>query len=209
MNICSCGCKKEILFKWWHKYRQPRYLVGHHLKGIPFSPEHKRKIGISNLGKNLGRKHSKDTIAKFIQSNKGKPMPVHVKQKLIKSRKGTHHSLQSRQKISNSLLKKQIFTGFSVPLRIAIRNCEPYKKWRTLVFQRDNYTCQTCLMHSRDLEAHHKLPFHKMILNNNIKNLEEALICNELWDVNNGITLCGKCHTIIDIHRKRMFKKCD
>ena len=29
---------------------------------------------------------------------------------------------------------------------------------------------------------------------NNIKTLEEAIRCPELWDINNGRTLCNTCH---------------
>lgn len=29
---------------------------------------------------------------------------------------------------------------------------------------------------------------------NNIKTLEESIYCDELWNINNGITLCIECH---------------
>lgn len=60
-----------------------------------------------------------------------------------------------------------------------------YKDWRRSVFARDNYTCQKCKTPSKRIQAHH------------IKiwaNYPELR-----YDVENGITLCLKCHR--DIHR--------
>jgi len=36
--------------------------------------------------------------------------------------------------------------------------------------------------------------FSDIIVTNNIETFEEAKRCISLWDVNNGITYCGKCH---------------
>ena len=61
-----------------------------------------------------------------------------------------------------------------------------YKDWRKSVFERDYYTCQCCGAKSQNgqgsvfLEAHHL---------NNFKDYIE-----ERYDINNGVTLCRKCH---------------
>lgn len=61
-----------------------------------------------------------------------------------------------------------------------------YDEWRSKVFERDNYTCQCCrdhtgLGHSVVLNAHH------------IRNFSENIDLR--FDVDNGITLCDKCHS--------------
>jgi len=55
-----------------------------------------------------------------------------------------------------------------------------YYNWRKKVFERDNYTCQKCGIKGGKLEAHHKKSW---------KNYPELR-----YIVNNGQTLCIKCH---------------
>ena len=59
------------------------------------------------------------------------------------------------------------------------RNSERYKQWRSAVFKRDGYKCQDCGV-SADIQAHHVKTW---------KNSKELR-----YDVDNGITLCRKCH---------------
>ena len=39
-----------------------------------------------------------------------------------------------------------------------------------------------------------------ILIENNIDSMEKAIECKELWDRNNGITLCNACHKLA--HRK-------
>lgn len=57
---------------------------------------------------------------------------------------------------------------------------EDYNNWRRNVYKRDNYTCQICNKNKCLIHAHHIIP----------KRLNKNLI----FDINNGITLCKKCH---------------
>ena len=87
------------------------------------------------------------------------------------------------------------------PLHQRIRHLSEYIQWRSDVFQRDNWTCQTCGLHSGCgkaiiLEAHHKKSFAVIIKENNIIDVIEAQMCKELWDTKNGVTLCEDCHKL-------------
>ncbi len=55
-----------------------------------------------------------------------------------------------------------------------------WKLWREKVYKRDNWTCQKCKKHTRDLRPHHILNFSTHI--------------KLRFSVKNGITLCEKCH---------------
>jgi len=50
---------------------------------------------------------------------------------------------------------------------------------------------------------HSKETREKIRQSNNIFNLDSILNCEELWDINNGITLCVECHCRVDEKRNR------
>ena len=79
-------------------------------------------------------------------------------------------------------------------LREEIRNCFKYRQWRSDIFTRDNFTCQKCGKRGVYLEAHHIKSFDRIIEEYQIRILEQALNCEELWNINNGTTLCMDCH---------------
>lgn len=60
------------------------------------------------------------------------------------------------------------------------RQSPEYTEWRTEVFTRDSYTCKKCGIKGGELNAHHIEHFSK-----NKK---------KRFDIDNGITLCIKCH---------------
>jgi endogenous inhibitor of DNA gyrase (YacG/DUF329 family) len=90
--------------------------------------------------------------------------------------------------------KSRLWKGGITPLRAKIVNCSKYKKWRKSIFDRDNYTCRVCGQRGGKLEAHHLKRFSLFLSEYNIRSLDNALNCKELWDINNGETLCKFCH---------------
>lgn len=76
-----------------------------------------------------------------------------------------------------------------------IRQSLSYREWRVKVFQKDSYTCLKCGSKvNNSFNAHHKKAFSLILEENDITTTEEAFTCEELWDVNNGDTLCEECH---------------
>lgn len=138
-------------------------------KGATMSEESRRKISKNhakwNKGKNLSENHRKNLSSSHIGHspwNKGKI------------------GVQEGRKGSNCQWWKGGITEKNYSERASIMNSIEYKKWRKDVFQRDNYTCQSCMIRGGELHADH------------IKRFREF---PELrFELSNGRTLCAPCH---------------
>ena len=125
------------------------------------------------------------------------------------SKEKRRKTLQHRMKLSQSKKKKngiteenKIWNKFITPLNEKIRKTIEYREWRENIYKRDKYICQICqYCKGKILNVHHhKIKFSDIIIKNNITTLGKAKKCKELWDINNGITICKKCHE--KIHKK-------
>ena len=156
---------------------------------------------------------SSSTIRKLTQEHKdnirrgmlGKPKSLISRIRLSRARKGIVFSLEHRKNLSEA--QKRIgtvppsrrgvvpwnFKGVS-PLVEHIRKSYEYVEWRTAVYIRDSFTCRKCKIVGQKLHAHHIKFFSTIMEENKITNFKMALKCKELWDVNNGLTLCISCH---------------
>lgn len=87
-----------------------------------------------------------------------------------------------------------------------IRASFEYKQWRKLVYERDWYKCRiSWIKWNGNLEAHHIVNLKKIIQDNNIKTFKEALMCKEIWDIENWITIDKTLHSIF--HKKYWYFK--
>ena len=143
------------------------------------------------LGKKRG-KQSKETIEKRMLKIRGKKSPASRKRFLEnnpnKGKFGKQHPCWKEDKKATFYL--------------IVRSSYKYIQWRKAVLKRDNWICQECGKRGGDLEAHHKKPFVEIIRKHKIKTIEQAIICKELWDINNGHTVCIPCHKKVDAHRR-------
>lgn len=161
-----------------------------------------QKVKITNTGKTRFKKG-------MIPANKGKKQPKpkcitcnielkrysHAKtcKKHIIHNWGNKISISLKKGNRKGILSSNWKGGISL-LTKTIRACTEYKEWHKKIRHRDNHTCKNCLTRGGKLHVDHINPFAAIIHKNNIKTLEEALQCNELWDINNGRVLCEKCH---------------
>lgn len=77
-------------------------------------------------------------------------------------------------------------------LCLKIRQCDKYKIWRQSVLNRDKETL-------KNLQVHHKDPFKDIILKNNITSVSDAEECEELWNIDNGITITKGEHRVLTL----------
>lgn len=89
--------------------------------------------------------------------------------------------------------KSPNWNGGTTALLSKLRNSSRGRGWRKSVFVRDNYTCQKCGAVD-NLHAHHIKEFDQMVKENNITSVEQSKLYPELWDINNGQTICKTCH---------------
>jgi len=136
----------------------------------PFTEEHKRKIALSKMGRIPWNKGKKG-----LQTNprKGKRNPALVGE------------------------KNGFWKGGVTKIVMAVRGMPEYKIWQTSVFKRDNFICQSCgYSKGHIIEADHLVPLSWIIQEYKIKTIEEASRCKQIWDLNNGRTLCIPCHKL-------------
>ncbi len=141
--------------------------------------------------------------------NKGKPWSEEIKRKNSESHKGKKHSEEFKKKLSERNKRMGIrppihkgknhycWKGGITPLTEEIRKCFKYHQWRLDVFTKDDFTCQKCGLKGVYLHGHHIRKFAEILEEYKIKTLETALNCEELWNTNNGKSLCKKCHNKI------------
>ena len=112
--------------------------------------------------------------------------------KIAKNRKGkTYKDIYGDKAEEQRLLRKISIVkhydkiGRKNDLRPRQGNTWEYTDWRNKVFQRDNWTCQTCRNRGY-VQSHH------------IK--EWSKFPEDRFNVNNGVTLCIECHKLV--HRR-------
>ena len=117
-----------------------------------------------------GPKHSEETKRKIGDIWRGKHLSVEHKENISKSHKGE---------------KSYLWKGGVTPENLRIRNGLKYRLWRTSVFERDDYTCQSCEVRSGNGK--------KVVLN--ADHIKQFAYYPELrFELSNGRTLCVPCH---------------
>lgn len=133
--------------------------------------------------------------------NKGKEMSEETKKKVSEAKKGKTSWnkgkpapwISKRNKETNHLMRGENTYHWKGGTYGTERHREmsrqEYKIWRLSVFERDNWTCQSCGIRGVYLEAHHPKTW---------KEYPELR-----FDVNNGVTLCKPCHNLITFSKNK------
>jgi len=154
----------------------------------------------------IGYKHNEESKRKIREARAKQGGNVWNKGTNKSGMKGKKHSLSTIKRMSNAQLgeKNHNWKGGLTPLRVKIWHTYKYRQWRSDVFTRDEHTCQLCGTKSGKgntvfLQAdHYPKAFSEILLEYEIISVEHALVCEELWNINNGRTLCRGCHLKTD-----------
>lgn len=92
------------------------------------------------------------------------------------------------------------------PIQNLIRGIPENRQWIKQCLFRDNYECLKCGIKSngRNLQVHHIKQFAQILLENKINSIENAKQCKELWNIDNGETLCRDCHKLKKNFNKKL-----
>lgn len=185
--------------------------------GRKLSKETKLKMSLSHKGKNIGRKFSEEHKKKLSVSHlgqvsywKGKKNPNAFGGRNFFPKYGESNPSKRPEikKILSELKrgnKNPSWKGGITSLRNCIWNLNESKKWRKNIFIRDGFKCIEC-QSGGHIEAHHKYRFEyiykEFLLAHSIYSpiedievlLNLAKKYSPFWDIDNGETLCYKCH---------------
>lgn len=93
------------------------------------------------------------------------------------------------------------------PVQSLIRSLPENRTWIKNCMRRDNFTCFGCgyiPTKANSLQVHHIKQYALILKQNSIDTIDKAKNCSELWDINNGITLCKACHKLTDSFNKKL-----
>ena len=187
---CKCGCGEEV-------NKERMFIKGHNRRNSHHTKEAKKQMSVKRKGKKL----TKESIKKrTITRNRNGWFSKEGKLSFSLAQRGKNMPKWSEERLENYMPKirdeNPNWKGGITSINKYIRSNKNTIINRNVVFKRDNYTCQKCDKRGCYIEAHHINFVSKIIRNYNIKTFEEADKCEELWDIDNLVTLCRKCHKI-------------
>lgn len=183
-------------------------------KGIHLSEETKKLISLHSARTKpwLGKHHSEETkkkISEYVKKNPirywlGKHLSEETKRKLSLAKKGTKLSLEHKLKIKMGLKrfyynpnKKENNFKEKENSYNKIRRMPEYREWKEKILKRDNFKCQICYTKEKLHVDHFPISLKAIVNKYHIKTRNDAIGCKELWNINNGRTLCYDCHHFI------------
>ncbi len=193
--VCSCGCRKTL-----NKY-DSRNRIRVYIKNHSYNISHDKQFKIGNKPWNKGGKLSLEIKQKISCAKKedptrywlGKKRSTETKLKISEAKKGIELSEEHKKKLSEAHKGEKAYNWKGNRSKIyGLRRRAAYKAWRTLVFERDDYTCQECGERGMYANAHH------------IKGVAEYP--ELVYEVDNGVTLCERCHARVDKYFAQFMK---
>lgn len=162
---------KELLEKLYIEENKSLGETGNLLKKSPKQvSRYLKKFGIN----------ARPFSTKGLKPRLGAILSEETKHKISKSHIGKKIPLEVRKKMGSKGNKNPGYIDGRTPKNKRIRHSIEFRLWREAVFQRDEWTCQECKIRGGNIHAHHIKKF--------------ADYPELRTSIENGITLCEKCH---------------
>jgi len=206
--FCKCGCGEQRE-EFDSQKRKRQYIKGHFTKGklYPETSERMKSKNNPMFGKKENHPNYRGgkprcKICGIEISYKKEYCKKCVKQiKPVWNKNTTGLCKPNSGSFQKGLIPLNKIGDGIIKLHKLIRGMPEYKEWRLQVFGRDNFTCQECGIRGVYLEPHHIKAFSNIIKEYNMTTINDARINTELWNINNGITLCKECHSKTDNYK--------
>jgi len=91
--------------------------------------------------------------------------------------------------------KHYLWKNGITPFYKMIRNRRKYFHWRQEVLKNNLLQCISCGS-IKNLEVDHIKKLKFILVDNTIKTIDDAMRCEELWDIKNGRILCRSCNLL-------------
>jgi hypothetical protein len=125
--------------------------------------------------------------------NKGLTTPIETRNKMSISMTGIKRSDDFRNSMRGENHPR--WKGGITSIEHAIRELPEMYIWKYNVMKRDNFCdCFTGLKGNHNLQAHHIKALSIIVQEYNIKTIQDALNCEGLWDIDNGVTMFKDSH---------------
>lgn len=129
-------------------------------------------------------------------SNKGKTFSAEHVNKIIATKRengSLKHTAERTSKIQGSRKKYYDGIGRTSNLRDLIEGTKKYKEWHKAVLLKDGFKCRNCGFNKK-LEVDHIVSLDHIVRCCNF-DYKSIMKDEQLFDINNGQTLCHYCHT--------------
>lgn len=183
--VYTCkNCQKEFESK---PSNARKFCSAQCYRQTPISEETRNKMSEARLKNPVkywgGKKQTKAMCESKSEKLKGNK---HTQGKSWKLTENTRRAISKALKKAHAEYRHPNYKGGVTDKNMLIRKSVDIKLWREAVFQRDDFTCQECLVRGGKLNADHIKPFS---------------IYEELrFNVDNGRTLCVECHRKTDTY---------
>ena len=186
-------CKRCMIKR---RDNDPQYVKNKSIRMLKWHKEHPGAVKGENNGRYGVKESDESKQQNSLRTKKLYENKEHY-DKVIKANRKAALNINKRMKKSatDRGIPLSEWDGFVTPLNHSIRNCDKMRQWRFAVFKRDHrrdwFSGVAC---GKNAEAHHLIPFNKLLKLYKIKSLEQAINCDALWDVSNGVTMLKSSH---------------